>query len=99
MPGSLTRIVPFAAALAVALPATAVAQEPAPASGGALAPASAGPPAPFTLSGGGNALVGRKVRFCGTVAKRLAGRAVVVQFLDPATQRWSVLARTGVAAD
>ena len=84
MRSSLTRIVLFVAALAAVAPATADAQEPAAPSGGATAPASA-PPSPFALSGGGNALLGRKVRFRGAVEQRLAGRTVVVQYLDPAT--------------
>src|SRR5215218_6228942 len=94
MSGSLTRTLPFLAALAAALPATAAAQAP---TGGAAAPAPApAAAAPFALSGGGNALLGRPVRFRGTVARRLAGRALLVQQLDPATQRWTVLARTRV---
>ena len=97
MRGSLTRIVLFAAALAAVVPATAGAQEPAPPSGGATAPQSA--PSPFALSGGGNALLGRKVRFRGAVEKRLAGRKVVVQYLDPATQAWTRQARTTVKDD
>ena len=65
-----TRIVPFLAALAAAMPATAVAQAP---SGGAEAPSLE--PSPFRLSGGGNALLGKKVRFRGAVEPRLAGLA------------------------
>jgi hypothetical protein len=98
MRGSLTRIVLFAAALAAVVPATAGAQEPAPPSGGATAPASQ-PASPFALSGGGNALLGRKVRFRGAVEKRLAGRVVVVQYLNPATGAWRRLARTTVKDD
>jgi peptidoglycan lytic transglycosylase len=89
---SLPRIVLFVAALAAVAPATAVAQAP---SGGAAAPVAA----PFALSGGGNALVGRKVRFRGSVEERLAGRAVVVQSLDPATTTWTRQARTTVRED
>jgi rare lipoprotein A len=92
---SLTRIVLFVAALAAVAPATAVAQAP---SGGVEAPVAA-PPPPFALSGGGNALVGRKVRFRGSVEERLAGRAVVVQSLDPATAAWTRQARTTVRDD
>jgi rare lipoprotein A len=89
---SLTRIVLFVASVA---PATAVAQAP---SGGVEAPVAA-PPSPFALSGGGNAVVGRKVRFRGSVEERLAGRTVVVQYLDPATAAWTRQARTTVRDD
>jgi rare lipoprotein A len=92
--GSLTRIMSFLIALAAIAPATAGAQ----ASGGAIAPESA-PPSPFAVSGGGNALLGRKVRFRGAVEPRLAGRTVVVQYLDPVTQAWTAQARTGVEPD
>jgi peptidoglycan lytic transglycosylase len=95
MNGSLRRIGMVLAALAAVVPATAVAQPP---SGGATAPV-AGPPSPFALSGGGSALLGHKVRFRGTVARRLAGRTVVVQSLDPTTQAWTPQARTAVAGD
>jgi rare lipoprotein A len=98
MKGSLTRILMLAAALVAVAPATAGAQEPAGPSGGATAPESA-PPSPFALSGGGNALLGRKVRFRGAVEPRLAGRTVVVQYLDPATQAWTPQARTTVTSD
>jgi hypothetical protein len=100
MEGSPTRIVPFLAALAAVLPATAAAQTTAPPTGGATAPVpAAAPPSPFAISGGGTALVGAKVRFRGKVARRLARRTVRVQQLDPATQRWTVLARTTVRRD
>jgi hypothetical protein len=92
--GSLTRIVSFLVALATTAPATAGAQD----TGGATAPESA-PPSPFALSGGGNALLGRKVRFRGAVDPRLAGRTVIVQYLDPATQAWTAQARTSVEPD
>jgi hypothetical protein len=95
MNGSLRRIGMVLAALAAVAPATAVAQAP---SGGAPAPV-AGPPSPFALSGGGSALLGHKVRFRGSVARRLAGRSVVVQSLDPATQAWTAQAHTTVADD
>ena len=85
-----TRIVPLLAALAAAMPATAVAQTP---SGGAEAPS------PFRLSGGGNAMLGTKVRFRGAVEPRLAGRPVVVQYLDPVTRAWTKQARTTVKDD
>lgn len=99
MRGSLTRIVMLAAALVAVAPATAGAQEPGPPpSGGATAPASA-PPSPFALSGGGSALLGRKVRFRGAVEPRLAGRIVVVQYLDPMTRAWTPQARTTVTSD
>ena len=91
--GSLTRIVSFLVALAAIAPATAGAQ----ATGGATAPESA--PSPFALSGGGNALLGRKVRFRGAVEPHLAGRTVVVQYLDPVTQAWTPQARTTVEPD
>jgi rare lipoprotein A (peptidoglycan hydrolase) len=81
------------AAFAVISP-SALAQEP---SGGAEAPAAA--PAPFRLSGGGGALLGKKVRFRGTVDAKLAGRAVVVQQLDPVTDAWSKQAKTTVKPD
>jgi rare lipoprotein A len=92
---SLTRIVLFVAALAAVIPASALAQAP---SGGAESPAAA-PPPPFALSGGGSALVGGKVRFRGSVQERLAGRTVVVQYLDPATSAWTRQARTTVRSD
>ena len=95
MTGSLRRIGMVLAALAVVAPATAGAQAP---SGGAPAPESA-PPSPFALSGGGSALLGRKVRFRGAVPQRLAGHTVIVQSLDPATQAWTPQARTTVASD
>ena len=98
MRGSLTRILLSVAALAAVVPATAGAQEPAPPSGGATAP-PARPASPFALSGGGNALLGRKVRFRGAVEKRLAGRRVVVQYLDPARAAWTRQARTTVKDD
>ena len=98
MRSSLTRIVLFVAALAAVVPATADAQAPAPLSGGVPAPVSA-PPSPFVLSGGGNALLGRKVRFRGAVEPRLAGRTVVVQYLDSATLRWTRQARANVQPD
>ena len=84
------------AALAAVAPASALAQDPAP-SGGAEAPS--GQPSPFALSGGGNALLGRKVRFRGAVEPRLAGRDVVVQYLDPATRAWTKQAVTAVQPD
>ena len=89
-----TRILPCIAAIAAVLPATAVAQTP---SGGAEAPAGA--PSPFQLSGGGNALLGKKVRFRGAVEPKLAGRTVVVQYLDPVTAAWTKQARTTVKDD
>jgi rare lipoprotein A len=98
MRSSLTRIVLFVAALAAVVPATADAQAPGPLSSGAPAPVSA-PPSPFALSGGGNALLGRKVRFRGAVEQRLAGRTVVVQYLDSATQTWTRQARATVKSD
>jgi hypothetical protein len=92
---SLTaRIVLGLAALVAAMPASALAQAP---TGGAAAPE--GEPSPFQLSGRGNALAGRKVRFRGAVEPRLAGRTVVVQYLDPTTQAWTELATTTVAGD
>jgi rare lipoprotein A len=99
MGGSLTRIAPFLAALAAAVPATASAQAP---TGGAPAPTPAPattPPPPFALSGGGTALLGDPVRFRGVVRKRFARRTVRVQELDPATRTWTVLARTTVRRD
>ncbi len=98
MRSSLTRMVLFVAALAAVVPATADAQAPGPLSGGAPAPVSA-PASPFALSGGGNALLGRKVRFRGAVEQRLAGRTVVVQYLDSATQTWTRQARATVQPD
>ena len=95
---SLTRIVLSVAALIAVAPATADAQDPAAPSGGATAPVAA-PPSPFALSGGGNALLGRKVRFRGAVEERLAGRGVVVQYLDPATSAWTKQVRTTVRPD
>lgn len=94
MRSQLTRTAMSLAALAAVLPATALAQAP---SGGAEAPA--GRPSPFALSGGGNALLGKKVRFRGAVEARLAGRAVVVESRDPSTQAWTQQARTTVASD
>ena len=86
------------AALVAVAPATAGAQEPAAPSGGVTAPVAA-PPSPFALSGGGNALLGKKVRFRGAVEERLAGRGVVVQYLDPATAAWTKQARATVKPD
>jgi rare lipoprotein A len=86
-----TRIAVLIAAFAVISP-SALAQSP---SGGAEAPAAT----PFTLSGGGSALLGKKVRFRGTVDERLAGRPVVVQYLDPATEKWTRQAKTTVKPD
>jgi hypothetical protein len=93
MRGLTARIVPLLAAFAVLSP-TALAQSP---SGGAEAPS--GEPSPFSLSGGGNALLGKKVRFRGAVDARLAGRTVVVQSLDPATHAWTKQATTTVKPD
>jgi rare lipoprotein A len=81
------------AAFAVISP-SALAQEP---SGGAEAPVAA--PPPFRLSGGGGALLGKKVRFRGTVDAKLAGRRVVVQAFDPATEAWAKQAKTTVKPD
>jgi rare lipoprotein A len=88
-----TRIAVGIAAFAVAAP-SALAQAP---SGGAEAPSAA--PSPFALSGGGNAMLGKKVRFRGAVDGKLAGRKVVVQYLDPATQAWTKQAKTTVKPD
>jgi rare lipoprotein A len=97
---SLTRIALFATAFAASAPASASAQSPTPPPGGVPAPAAqTGPPSPFSLSGGGNALVGRKVRFRGAVPARLAGRTVVIQHLDPATTAWTRQARATVQPD
>jgi hypothetical protein len=95
MRGLTTRIAVLIAAFAVISP-SALAQEP---SGGAEAPAAAPAPAPFRLSGGGAALLGKKVRFRGTVDAKLAGRPVVVQSLDPATEAWTKQAKTTVKPD
>jgi hypothetical protein len=91
----LTRIVPLLIAAFAVVSPSALAQAP---SGGAEAPAAA-PPSPFQLSGGGNALVGKKVRFRGTVDDQLAGRPVVVQSVDPVTQAWTKQAKTTVKPD
>jgi rare lipoprotein A len=88
-----TRIAVLIAAFAV-VASSAFAQAP---SGGAQAPAGA--PSPFQLSGGGNAMLGKKVRFRGAVDDSLAGRKVVVQQLDPATQAWTKQAKTTVKPD
>jgi hypothetical protein len=85
-----THIAVMIAAFAVVAP-SALAQSP---SGGAEAPAAA--PAPFRLSGGGAALLGKKVRFRGTVDPKLAGRRVVVQQFDPATGAWTKQAKANV---
>jgi rare lipoprotein A len=90
-----TRIAVTIAAFAVISP-SALAQEP---SGGAEAPAAAPVPAPFRLSGGGGALLGKKVRFRGTVDEKFAGRPVVVQAFDPATEAWAKQAKTTVKPD
>jgi rare lipoprotein A (peptidoglycan hydrolase) len=81
------------AAFAV-VPSIALAQAP---SGGAEAPS--GEPSPFQLSGGGNAMLGKKVRFRGAVDAKLAGRNVVVQYLDPTTEAWTKQATTTVKPD
>lgn len=88
-------IVPLVAALAAGPPATASAQDPAPPTGGAPAPSAV--PSPFALSGGGNAMLGRSVRFRGAVQPRLAGRVVVVEAFDASA--WVAQARTRVASD
>jgi hypothetical protein len=93
MRGPLTRIAVLIAVFAILSP-SALAQPP---SGGAEAPS--GEPSPFSLSGGGNALLGKKVRFRGAVDAKLAGRTVVVQYLDPATQAWTKQATTTVRPD
>jgi hypothetical protein len=87
------RIAVLIAAFAVISP-SALAQEP---SGGAEAPAAA--PAPFRLSGGGAALLGKKVRFRGTADEKLAGRPAVVQGFDPTTGAWTRQAKTTVKPD
>jgi rare lipoprotein A len=89
------RIAVLIAAFVVISP-SALAQEP---SGGAAAPDAAPAPAPFRLSGGGAALLGKKVRFRGTVDAKLAGRPVVVQAFDPATEAWTKQAKTTVKDD
>jgi rare lipoprotein A len=96
MRGLTTRIVPLLIAAFAAVSPSALAQAP---SGGAEAPAAASATAPFRLSGGGGALLGKKVRFRGTVDERLAGRPVVVQSLDPATGGWTKQAKTTVKPD
>ena len=90
----ISRIVTCVAALAAMAPATAAAQAP---SGGAEAPSFE--PAPFALSGGGNALLGHKVRFRGTVEARFAGRPIVVEAFDPVTQAWAPQADGTVQPD
>ena len=89
------RIAVLIAAFAV-ISSSALAQEP---SGGATAPAATPAPAPFRLSGGGGALLGKKVRFRGTVDAKLAGRPVVVQSFDPVTEAWSKQAKATVKPD
>jgi hypothetical protein len=100
MGGSPTRIVPFLAALAAAVPATASADAP---TGGAAAPPppppATTPPPPFAISGAGTALVGDTVRFRGQVRRRFARRLVRVQQLEATTRRWTALARTRVRRD
>ena len=93
MRGLTTRIVLLLTAFAV-MSSSAFAQAP---SGGAQAPT--GPPSPFVLSGGGNALLGKKVRFRGAVDSKLAGHKVVVQYLEPTTQAWTKQATTTVKPD
>ncbi len=93
MRGTLTRTVVLIAAFAV-MSSSAYAQAP---SGGAQAPT--GPPSPFALSGGGNALLGNKVRFRGVVDSKFAGHKVVVQYVDPTTQAWTKQATTTVRPD
>jgi rare lipoprotein A len=90
-----TRIAVTIAAFAVVAP-SALAQSP---SGGAEAPATAPAPAPFRLSGGGAALLGKKVRFRGTVDAKLAGRKAVVQQFDPLTETWARQAKAKVRSD
>jgi rare lipoprotein A len=89
------RIAVLIAAFAV-ISSSALALEP---SGGAEAPAAAPAPPPFRLSGGGGALLGKKVRFRGTVDAKLAGRPVVVQSFDPATAAWTEQAKATVKPD
>src|SRR4051794_29107006 len=88
------RIVPLMIAAFAVVSPSALAQAP---SGGAEAPAAA--PSPFRLSGGGNAMLGKKVRFRGAVDAELAGRAVVVQSFDPVAEAWAKQAKTTVKPD
>src|SRR4051812_24939460 len=94
MRGLTTRIVPLLIAAFAVVSPSALAQAP---SGGAEAPS--GEPSPFQLSGGGNAMLGKKVRFRGAVGEKLAGRTVVVQYLDPVTEAWTKQAKTTVKPD
>jgi rare lipoprotein A len=91
----ILRFLPVIAAFGACLPATAGAQATSPLTGGTPALA----PSPFALSGGGQVLLGRAVRFRGTVDRGDAGRAVSIERLDPLTSAWTPEAATTVAAD
>ncbi|MDP9292926.1 MAG: septal ring lytic transglycosylase RlpA family protein [Actinomycetota bacterium] len=91
----ILRFLPVIAAFGACLPATAGAQATLPPTGGTPALA----PSPFALSGGGQVLLGRAVRFRGTVDRGEAGRAVTIERLEPLTSAWTPEAATTVASD
>lgn len=95
MTNRILRFLPVIAAFGACLPATAGAQATSPTTGGTPALA----PSPFALSGGGQVLLGRAVRFRGTVDRGEAGRAVTIERLDPLTSAWTPEAATTVASD
>ena len=93
----------LAASLLLAFPATALADDPSP--GGVQAPQPVAPaPAaaiisvsgPVAVTARADTLLRKVARFRGTVRARDAGRRVVVQRFDDATQRWKRVARTVV---
>jgi rare lipoprotein A len=87
-------LLPLTLALAAVAPATAHAQA---STGGTAAPSGA--PGAFALSGGGHAMVGRSVRFRGTVDRGHAGRTVVVESFSARKGAWTSEATATVAAD
>jgi rare lipoprotein A len=91
----ILRLVPLIAAFGLCLPAAAGAQGTFPPTGGSPALA----PSPFALSGGGQVLLGRAVRFRGTVDPSHAGRVVTIEALDPVSSVWTPQATAIVASD
>jgi rare lipoprotein A len=91
----ILRLLPLIATFGACLPAPAGAQDGSPPTGGSPALA----PSPFALSGGGQVLLGRAVRFRGTMDLSDAGRVVTIEHLDPVTSAWTPQATATVAPD
>jgi len=79
----ILRLLLLSAVLGVVAPAPSSAQITAPTGG-----SEAAQPSPFALSGDGGVLLGRVVRFRGTVSRSEVGRTVAVERKDPATGTW-----------